>query len=171
MNKLVLLRGVNVSGKNKVVMSELKDVLTNKYGEVQTYLNTGNLLFTSEEEHHVVEVAIESIIQRIFGVSVYAICLSYDELVHIVDGYPFAGEKNHYITISKTVFNKDEYLKLTDKLQVDDELELHERWLYFHVPSGYGKTKLTNNLIEKKLGCIATTRNINTLRKLIKKMQ
>ena len=43
-----LLRGINISGKNKISMSELKTELENdKYQNVTTYLNSGNVIFES----------------------------------------------------------------------------------------------------------------------------
>ena len=48
MKYIALLRGINISGKNKVSMNELKLVLEkNKYQNVSTYLNSGNVIFES----------------------------------------------------------------------------------------------------------------------------
>lgn len=48
MKYIALLRGVNISGKNKIVMSKLKEVLEeNNYQNVITYLNSGNVIFES----------------------------------------------------------------------------------------------------------------------------
>ena len=49
MKYIVLLRGVNISGKNKISMRELKlELENNKYQNVSTYLNSGNIIFTSD---------------------------------------------------------------------------------------------------------------------------
>lgn len=45
---IALLRGINISGKNKISMSELKNALSD-YSEVKTYLNSGNIIFSAEE--------------------------------------------------------------------------------------------------------------------------
>lgn len=48
MKYIALLRGINISGKNKISMSELKKVLEeNEYKNVLTYLNSGNVIFES----------------------------------------------------------------------------------------------------------------------------
>ena len=48
MKYIVLLRGINISGKNKISMSELKlELEKNKYQNVSTYLNSGNVIFES----------------------------------------------------------------------------------------------------------------------------
>ena len=48
MKYIALLRGINISGKNKISMSELKSELeNNKYQNITTYLNSGNVIFES----------------------------------------------------------------------------------------------------------------------------
>ena len=48
MKYIALLRGINISGKNKISMSELKlELEKNKYQNVSTYLNSGNVIFES----------------------------------------------------------------------------------------------------------------------------
>mgnify|MGYP004688284667 CR=1 FL=1 len=47
---MALLRGINISGKNKVVMAELKKEFESlKFEDVKTYLNSGNAIFSSRE--------------------------------------------------------------------------------------------------------------------------
>ena len=49
MKYIALLRGINISGKNKISMSELKlELEKNKYQNVSTYLNSGNVIFESD---------------------------------------------------------------------------------------------------------------------------
>lgn len=49
---MALLRGINISGKNKVVMAELKKEFESlKFEDVKTYLNSGNVIFSSREEN------------------------------------------------------------------------------------------------------------------------
>ena len=52
MKFIVLLRGINISGKNKLLMSELKKVLEeNQYTNVSTYLNSGNVILESNTKN------------------------------------------------------------------------------------------------------------------------
>ena len=49
MKYIVLLRGINISGKNKIAMSELKKVLEeNGYKNIKTLLNSGNVILESD---------------------------------------------------------------------------------------------------------------------------
>ena len=51
MEYVALLRGINVGGNNKVVMSELREqVAAAGFGHVRTYINSGNLLFEAEDD-------------------------------------------------------------------------------------------------------------------------
>ncbi|MCB4943063.1 DUF1697 domain-containing protein [Streptococcus mutans] len=48
-NYVVLLRGVNIGGKNKLVMSDLRQQVTDMgFVDVKTYINSGNLFFQSD---------------------------------------------------------------------------------------------------------------------------
>lgn len=48
---IAFLRGINISGKNKLPMAELKKELENLgFGEVRTYLNSGNVVFSSDKD-------------------------------------------------------------------------------------------------------------------------
>lgn len=58
MEYVALLRGINVGGKNKVVMSELREQVTAAgFGHVRTYINSGNLLFEAEADAQSEDVA------------------------------------------------------------------------------------------------------------------
>ena len=59
MKYIALLRGINISGKNKISMSELKlELEKNNYQNVSTYLNSGNVIFESDIDNK------DSIIER-----------------------------------------------------------------------------------------------------------
>lgn len=51
MEYVALLRGINVGGNNKVVMSELREqIAAEGFGHVRTYINSGNLIFEAEDD-------------------------------------------------------------------------------------------------------------------------
>ncbi|NLL75142.1 MAG: DUF1697 domain-containing protein, partial [Erysipelothrix sp.] len=51
MKYVALLRGINVGGKNKVDMKELKALFIDLgYTEVQTYINSGNVIFDTNQD-------------------------------------------------------------------------------------------------------------------------
>ena len=69
---VALLRGINVSGKNKIPMAELKKDFENLgFAEVKTYLNSGNVIFSSQEERtEKLTEQIEIMIEEQFGFQV-----------------------------------------------------------------------------------------------------
>ena len=90
MRYIALLRGINISGKNKISMPELKASLTKKgFADVKTYLNSGNVLF-SDEDPDVVKLAegIRAIIFEIFKLEIPVFVISQDELKELLSKAP-----------------------------------------------------------------------------------
>ncbi|MBI9010580.1 MAG: DUF1697 domain-containing protein [Clostridiales bacterium] len=166
------LRGINVSGKNKIEMNALK-ILYEALGfkEVNTYLNTGNVIFSSSLPKGDIGIKIEEAIQSKFDLDIEVIVRSKEELKRLIESYPFGHEgKNRYVTLLKTssdVIDKEKILEASKPL---DKTYFTSNEIMLFVPEGYGKSKLTNRFFEKMTLSIATTRNMNTLEKIYKKM-
>ena len=77
---IAFLRGINVGGHNKVSMSELKRHLEqNDFHEVVTYINSGNLLFSSAlNDESELSVKFEAIILEVFELKISVLILSLD---------------------------------------------------------------------------------------------
>ena len=85
-----LLRGINISGKNKISMPELKTALGEKgFADVKTYLNSGNVFF-SDDETDVVKLAekICKIIFETFNLEIPVFVISQDELKWLLSKAP-----------------------------------------------------------------------------------
>ncbi|MBL8159322.1 DUF1697 domain-containing protein [Candidatus Saccharibacteria bacterium] len=99
---LALLRGINVGGKNKLAMPELKTCFEELgYGEVHTYLATGNVLFTADKDPSVLAAEIEQVLPASFALDtelVKVLVLSREQLQAVVDGAPagFGTELEKY---------------------------------------------------------------------------
>ena len=167
MNKfIVLLRGINVSGKNKILMPELRELLNNlNFQNVQTYIQSGNIILESENSKQEVCNCIQKGILEKFELQIHVNAKTITEWKSIIENYPFSitDEK----TAAFTFLNKSVTLnKIEVKNQGPDKYQISDDVVYLNCPSGFGKTKLTNNLFEKKLNVIATTRNLKTTLKL-----
>ncbi len=83
---IALLRGVNISGKNKVPMAELKKGFEEMgFAEVRTYLNSGNVIFSSDEGGiEGFTNQIETMIKRQFGVDIPVFVISKEALGDIL---------------------------------------------------------------------------------------
>ena len=97
---IAFLRGINISGKNKVPMAELKnDFEKLGFGEVKTYLNSGNVIFLSEEEDiGSVTKQIEIMIKDQFGLNIPVFVIAKEELADILHNAPdWWGNENKEI--------------------------------------------------------------------------
>tara|TARA_Y100000588_G_scaffold254003_1_gene268526 strand:+ start:312 stop:839 length:528 start_codon:yes stop_codon:yes gene_type:complete len=168
---VAFLRGINVSGKNKIDMKALTKAFESLgFSQVKHYLNTGNLVFSdpSGQAESELEKVISEKIKQDFQLTIHVIVLSSKTFKHVFETYPFESEdgKNMYITLMKS----EPQAGLVDFLEAskkpEDQYLIHKNTLYLYVPTGYGKSKLGNNTIEKKGGVVATTRNLNTLKKI-----
>lgn len=89
MKYIVLLRGINISCKNKIVMSELKRVLEiNNYKNVFTYLNSGNVILESNDSKEYITNNICNIIKNSFKLDIPVFVMSEDELEDILNNKP-----------------------------------------------------------------------------------
>lgn len=164
---IVILRGINVSGKNKLPMADLRDML-NELGfqNVQTYIQSGNIILDSEETKEIVCKKIKEAIANTFGYTVPVLARTLEEWKKVLENYPFSQENEKIVAftfLDKVV----EETAIEVKGINDDRYKIVDDVMYLYCPSGFGKTKLTNNIIEKKLKVTATTRNLKTTQKLL----
>jgi uncharacterized protein (DUF1697 family) len=174
---LALLRGVNVSGKNLIKMIDLKAVLLKQnFQDVDTYIQSGNLIFSSEiQDRSKIEEIIQSCIFEQFKLTVPVIVLTSYELNQIITKHPFQSDPNsapslYYITFFNQAVDYLNLKKLENRLSEGESIFLTPNCLYLHCPNGYGNTKLSNHWIENKLGVVATSRNWNTCLTLLNKI-
>ncbi|HLV63824.1 DUF1697 domain-containing protein [Galbibacter sp.] len=169
---ILLLRGINVGGHRKIKMADLKLLLLdNGYLNVQTYIQSGNVICKSEKEKPQVKQHIESLIVDNYGFEVTILILSPLDLQKIMDNNPFVKQQSPieklyctFLEYRPTPESKD--LLLSYKTE-DEEFVFEESHIYFCYHKGYGKAKVTNPFIEKKLNLQATSRNWKTIGKLL----
>ena len=89
MEYVVLLRGINVGGNNKVVMSELREQIEAAgFGHVRTYINSGNLLFEAEAPREDVAQAVEDILARHYDFPIRLALLTAQDYLAQLDELP-----------------------------------------------------------------------------------
>lgn len=96
---IALLRGINISGKNKIPMAELKSCfIEHGYIDVFTYLNSGNVVFSADERSEIVLAdRIKAIIQERFELDIPAFVISFP--CGNLDSMRFAGVLTRYGTV------------------------------------------------------------------------
>ena len=89
MKYIALLRGVNISGKNKIPMKKLKEALEKDYNNVLTYLNTGNVIFESDtDSKESIMKNISEIIKNKFALDIPVFVIREEELEDILNNNP-----------------------------------------------------------------------------------
>lgn len=86
---LALLRGINVGGRNKVPMADLRDVFeSGGYSSVRTYIQSGNVLFDADGPTAAIESDLEAVIARELGMELVVIVCSHRQLRSVVRDAP-----------------------------------------------------------------------------------
>lgn len=169
-----LLRGINVSGQKIIRMEDLKeDFESLKFTNVSTYIQSGNVMFEAPvTKTAIIEKEIEACLLKRAGHQIVVIVRTIPELEEVVRRNPYA----------KTQLKENEKLHVTFLLDQPagpavallgrlksptDEIIPMKKEVYILCRNGYGRTLFSNTLIEKKLAVPATTRNWNTVNKLI----
>lgn len=91
MEYVALLRGINVGGNNKVVMSELRaQIAAAGFGHVRTYINSGNLLFEAEDDgsHEDIAQAVEDVLARHYDFPIRLALLTGQDYLAQLDQLP-----------------------------------------------------------------------------------
>lgn len=171
---IALLRGVNVSGKNKIKMVELKQLFINLgFCNVVTYIQSGNVIFSSEETNNSkIEKQLITAIKTNFGHSIKILVLKKNELAMAFKSNPFLNKsyidfKKMCATFLDNIPNKEGKAKVFALANSEEEVIFKENIIYLYCPKGFGSSKLSNNNIEAKLKVSATSRNWNTVTKLV----
>lgn len=153
-------------------MADLKLLFSDLgFKEVQTYIQSGNVIFKSlkNNKKEIAEL-ISKKIKKVFEYEVPVIVKNQKELKNLIKNNPYLRgsiieTKKFYVTYLNKI-PKD--LKKIKKFDFgNDVYEIENDIIYLKYSVGAGKTKLTNNIIEKKLDVIATTRNWRTTCKLL----
>lgn len=148
-------------------MAELFNLLNDlKFKNVQTYIQSGNIILESDKSKDAICKNIKEGILSKFGYDVPVIARTIQEWEKVISRYPFSTENEKIVAF--TFLNKaSKETEIEVKNIGEDKYKIIDDMVYLNCPTGFGSTKLTNNIIEKKLNVIATTRNLRTTLKLL----
>jgi uncharacterized protein (DUF1697 family) len=162
-----LMRGINVGGKAKVAMADLRAALEGAgYENVQTYIQSGNVAFdTKRIAPAALAKDIEKLIASTCGVDCTVVIRTAAEIAKVAAAHPFpkiAPPKFVYVMFCDKAPKK----RLELPAGSTEQFVVAGNDIYGYYPDGYGTTKLGNTYLERKLGVRATGRNWNTVQKL-----
>ena len=104
MKYIVLLRGINIRGKNKISMAELKSELDKNYQNVLTYLNSGNVILDSDKNKEYVMNDIYNIIKNRFNLDIPIFVITSSELEDVLKNSPKWWETSNKETYDNLIF-------------------------------------------------------------------
>ena len=169
---IALLRSVNVAGHGRLAMADLQQsFIALGLSDVSTYIQTGNVFFRSPSKSASAVVArIERQLEEDFGSAPAVILRTVADLSRVLATSPFpeqgADPSRHHVTFLAEEPSQEKLAAFNAPASGRDELVIIGREVYVHTPDGYGNSKLSGAMLERRLGVVSTTRNWNTVTKL-----
>jgi uncharacterized protein (DUF1697 family) len=171
---VAMLRGINVGGRNRLSMADLRDVHTALgHEDVRTHLQSGNVVFaTTARTAAEVAADIETALADRCGLRVAVVVRSAAEMRAVLAANPYATQAAtddrsvHVTFLAGPGPSRDAIATLAalDAVRfAPDAFVLRGREVFLHCPDGYGRTKLTPGFFERHLGVAATDRNWRTV--------
>lgn len=169
----LLLRAVNVGGRNRVPMAELRALLGERtdLGDIATYIASGNVMADVTGDIGEACAQVRRLIHEEFDADTPVIARTHEQLVAALEANPFAdavADKMLHIMFLEGEPQPDAEEALRARLQPGERIALIGRdlWIDYGL-SGAANTKLTRPVLDRALGTAGTARNVLTLRKLI----
>ena len=174
MKYIILLRGINISGKNKISMVDLKKVLAKEYQNVSTYLNSGNIIIESNKSKELIKEEITKIIKEEFKLDIPIFITDVEELKDVLNNKPSwwdSGNKEIYdnliFLIDSTKF-KEVYAVIGEpKEDVEKIAEYNNTIFWSFELKNYRKSIWWHKTISTNIAPKITIRTANTMKKLL----
>ena len=169
---VLLLRGINLGARNRIAMAELRELLASAgFDDVQTYLQSGNVVISSKASPTRVARACERQIADRFGLDITVIVRTRDELAEIVERNPL-GEvavdpKRYQVSFLAAQPNAEIVARLEAAMVAPEQFAVIGREFYAWHPQGIARSRLWTLLAGRDLGVAATARNWTTVTKLL----
>lgn len=165
---VALLRGINLGGRNKVPMAELREALTaDGFEDVATYIASGNVVLRAPECR---PDRISGIIADTFGLDIAVVVRSPEQLRAAIEANPFPEAVENPKSLSAFFTTDpaadDTFADFDHDRYLPDRVAAAAGEVYATYPDGMARSKLTNTVIDRAVGAPTTARNWNTVLKL-----
>jgi uncharacterized protein (DUF1697 family) len=172
MRQIVLLRGINLGARNRVSMPELRTALERDgFDDVQTYLQSGNVVLASDASPEEVAERCRRRIARAFRLEIDVVTRTRDELAAVVKRDPLgkvaSDPKRYQVSFLARELDAALLAELAELAVAPERLVAIGRELYAWHPRGVARSKLWARLADRRLGVPATARNWTTVTKLL----
>ncbi len=172
---IALLRGINISGKNKIPMAELKKEFEKLgFQDVKTYLNSGNVVFSSKDDTDSLTNRIEEMIKGRFALDIPVFLLPKEALEDILHNAPAwwgntdkAIYDNLIFIIPPATFS-DIYDAVGEPKEGLEKIAGYKETIFWSFSrKEYQKTNWWSKTAEANISPKLTIRTANTVRKLV----
>jgi uncharacterized protein (DUF1697 family) len=166
---VVLFRGINVGGRRVVRMDALRKALADAgFGDVQTFIQSGNVVLTADRPARVVATTVEKAFEEAFGFPSRPTVRSRAEWKRLIADNPFPeaatdGKRLHTALLDGAPAK--DAIPALEALAATERIRLAKGVLYLHTPDGLGRSKLAAAM-DRILRVPVTVRNWNTVLKL-----
>ena len=170
---VALLRGINVGGKHRLPMQELREIFEESgCTDVRTYIQSGNVVFRCEHGmKDQIPTRIEAAIRERCGFEAPVVLRSAAEMEQIVANNPFvdaaSDEKALHVMFLSERPSEVAVSSLDPHRSTPDRFELVGGEIFLYCPKGVARTKLTTQYFDSTLGTVSTARNWRTVRTLV----
>jgi uncharacterized protein (DUF1697 family) len=169
---VVLLRGINIGSRNRIAMPKLREALEEAgFDDVQTYLQSGNVVLTSTTKPESVARKCEKLIAERFGFDVAVVVRSRAELARVVKRNPLAkvakDPKRYQVTFLAKKLDPKIVRELKEAAADSEQVVVSGREVYAWHPRTIARSRLWNRLAGKGLDVTATSRNWTTVEALL----
>ena len=169
---IVLLRGVNLAGRNRLSMPQLRQALEEAgFEDVSTYVQSGNVVLSSSKPAKQVRADVKRLLAKRFGLDVEVVVRTRAELAKVVGRNPLGkvaeSPRLYQVTFLERAPSADVMRKLEAAASGEERVLAEGRELYAWHPDGVGRSKLAALMAGKGLGVTATARNWTTVTKLL----
>ncbi len=169
---VALLRGINVGGRNKIPMAELRACAEAcGWRNVQTYIQSGNVVFDATAKAAALESQLEKAISKRLDLSIPVIVRTAAQWRRYASRNPLMEKAEQFpsqvaLTLAKSKPARQAAAALQERAKGGEIVILAADALWIHFASGAGDTKLTPALLDRLVGSTVTTRNWRTVLKL-----
>lgn len=177
---LALLGSINIGG-NRIKMVDLKAALADAgFKDVATIAASGNVILSDGRDPTTLEIELESVVQSEFGFKSCAMVRTIAEVRAAIETNPFHGtgpEHGSDKMVHSIFLSQQPEQSAVDALidehrsKGSERLALGDRVLFLDYVHGVGVSDLSSKFLERRLGCKGTARNMNSLKRILAKME
>jgi len=170
--RVVLLRGINVGPHKRIAMPALRELFSGAgFEDVRTYVQSGNVVLSSDAEPSELEQQSERLIAERFGLEVGVVARTRDELAAVVERNPLSevatDHKRYQVSFLAGELDGEVLERLAAAAVPSERFLAIGRELYAWHPDGAARSKLWATLASTRLGVKATARNWTTVSTLL----